>query len=218
MIAATSPTPAEPSVFGSWSVIRAAPRRNGLRHVRCRCRCGTERDVYWSNLTRGMSRSCGCDSARKIADAKRTHGQSGSRSAKMTPEYRAWCKMKHRCKPGSRWDRWYASRGIRVCDEWARSFETFFAEVGPRPSPSHSIDRIDNDGNYRPGNVRWATRSQQMTNRRWEYKLSGVAAVNAAKTECVRGHRLPEHRAHESRVCEECARTRSIRFRRRRSA
>jgi hypothetical protein len=61
---------------------------------------------------------------------------------------------------------WYGARGIRVCDEWRESFDAFLRDVGPRPSPSHSLDRIENDGNYEPGNVRWATKQEQALNTR----------------------------------------------------
>lgn len=85
-----------------------------------------------------------------------------------TAEHQAWCNMKSRCtgKAGSQFDDW-GGRGIRVCDEWMDDFDAFFAHIGLRPSPRHSIDRYpDNDGNYEPGNVRWATRDQQMGNKR----------------------------------------------------
>lgn len=84
-----------------------------------------------------------------------------------TAEYDAWVDMKRRClnykAPNFKN---YGGRGIRVCDAWVDSFEAFIEHIGPRPSLKHSIDRIDNDGHYEPGNVRWATMSAQLFNRR----------------------------------------------------
>lgn len=83
------------------------------------------------------------------------------------PEYRNWKKMKSRCsaKSGPYYKNW-AGRGITVCDEWVNDFWAFYNHIGPKPSNKHSIDRIDNDKGYEPGNVRWATQSEQLYNRR----------------------------------------------------
>lgn len=95
---------------------------------------------------------------------KLIHGHS--RRGKVTPEFRAWWAMIMRCEleSGPRYDR-YGGRGIRVCEKWRESFEAFLKDVGLRPTRSHSIDRIDNDGHYMPGNVRWATRKEQNANK-----------------------------------------------------
>lgn len=98
---------------------------------------------------------------------RRTARHGNARREGRTPEYVAWQSMKSRCgNPQAQNYRHYGGRGIEVCQRWQESFEAFLADMGERPSPKHSLDRIDNDGNYEPGNCRWATQKTQLTNRR----------------------------------------------------
>lgn len=91
----------------------------------------------------------------------RTHGMC------TTPEYKNWFAMKARCTdPKHSAYRWYGARGITVCDAWRDSFQAFLSDVGERPTRQHTLDRIDNERGYEPGNVRWATRTEQMRNTR----------------------------------------------------
>ena len=112
-----------------------------------------------------------------------------------TKEYRSWCNMKTRClNPNFSGASRYSVRGISICSQWIDSFSSFLSDVGYAPSPSHSLDRIDNDGNYEPDNVRWATREQQNRNRAKDFKpqyksksgVNGVTYRNARKRWRVR--------------------------------
>lgn len=106
------------------------------------------------------------ETAARRSKSLRRHGHAARNPLARSPEYRAWDAMKSRCyNPKARGYAGYGGRGIAVCDRWRYSFENFLADMGERPSPEHSLDRIDNDGNYEPGNVRWATRSEQQRNR-----------------------------------------------------
>jgi hypothetical protein len=128
---------------------------------RCQCDCGTKVIVGGSSLKSGNTRSCGC--LHKEGNAT-THGHT--KGYKDSPTYNTWANMMTRCynPKANNWDN-YGGRGITVCERW-HLFETFLEDVGERPE-GKTIDRYpNNDGNYEPGNVRWATRSEQNQNKR----------------------------------------------------
>lgn len=155
--------------FGRLTVLKDVGRSaSGKVRWRVRCDCGVEKSVVTGDMTSGRTRSCGCQRGEATAKRNRTHGMTSS------PEYRAWASMIARCRyPSATGYADYGGRGIRVCDRWATSFEAFYADVGARPSPKHSLDRYpDVNGHYEPGNVRWATRTDQERNKRGSVRIT----------------------------------------------
>lgn len=145
--------------FGYLVVIRRGRNYRTSATWICRCDCGTEKEIRGHDLRSGHIVSCSCQRNRNRN--RRTHGMS------RTAEYKAWRDMLARCaRPTNKSFKNYGGRGIKVCQRWRDRFENFLADMGRKPSPELSIDRINNDGNYKPGNCRWATLKEQNNNQR----------------------------------------------------
>jgi hypothetical protein len=144
--------------YGRLVVLERMPNVGTSVMWKCRCDCGAVKTVRTQSLD--VIKSCGCYSKEYHAKLKRTHGLSH------TPEHTAWLHMLQRCtNPNDKRYKDYGGRGITV-HELFRDFINFYNHVGKRPSSDYSLDRIDNEGNYEPGNLRWATRKQQQNNMR----------------------------------------------------
>jgi len=155
-------------VFSRLTVTSYAYQKNKIAYWNCLCECGKTCVVNGSFLRGGGTRSCGCIFKEHLStlSAPRIHGESETNKTR-TKEYIAWTSIQGRCtNPNNKDYPRYGGRGISVCDRWLNSYENFLADMGRKPTPQHSIDRKDNDGNYDPSNCRWATLEEQGNNKR----------------------------------------------------
>ena len=144
--------------FGRLTVVEISGRRaRGLKEWRCSCSCGGTIVVPTDRLRAGKTKSCGCLRGENFA----THGKYHA------PEHNSWSNMIQRCtNPRNRKFYAYGARGITVCDRWLTSFENFLTDMGSRPGPEYSIERVENDKGYEKANCKWATRTEQQRNTR----------------------------------------------------
>lgn len=146
----------------------------------CACDCGATVAVRAVLLRNGRTTSCGCFAKELLVKRSSTHRMTRSR------EWETWHRMKQRCLDKNRSNfSYYGGRGIRVCERWMHSFESFMADMGTRPGDGYSIERLDHNGNYEPGNCKWATLSEQNRNKRsnvWlKFKGKRVLAADLAR-------------------------------------
>jgi hypothetical protein len=157
--------------FGLYLVIGPRETRpDGNVYYTCRCDCGTVKSVSHGSLRSGRSASCGC--ARNKATAERSYRHGSAVRTQVTEEYKRWLSMRQRCEnPANPAYARYGGRGITVCERWD-DFAAFLADMGPRPSPQHSIERTNNDLGYEPSNCKWATKLEQANNKSNSHHLT----------------------------------------------
>lgn len=184
--------------FGKLTVMGVAdsvrkPNGDTVRRWSVVCDCGVRLVVNGASLRGGARKSCGC--GRRGVSRNRTHGRSGDMGHSA---YKVWNSMRSRCTSGNKDYRHYGGRGISVCERW-KSFTNFLADMGEAP-PGMQIDRIDNDGNYEPGNCRWATPTQNLRNRRSSLMVT-IGGDTRCLAEWVERYKCPYNLA-QSRITQ----------------
>lgn len=145
-------------IFGGITALRFTRVVERNSKWLCKCHCGKEFEASGSLLRRNVVRSCGCNPPPIV------HGHTASGG--MSPEYQSWRAMIQRCtNPKNNRFQYYGARGIAVCERW-ETFSNFLRDMGPKPTPKHSLERVENDKGYSPDNCKWATALEQRHNRR----------------------------------------------------
>ena len=172
--------------FGRLTVVsRGENTASGGATWNCECECGGYvPGIYRGNLLSGHTKSCGCLKLELFVERLTTHGKSGSK------EHKAWKGIWDRCTNENAENyHLYGGRGISVAPEW-RTFEQFYADMGDAPTPSHSVDRADNDGPYAAWNCYWATKTEQANNRR-SNRMVSFGGVTESVADCCRRVGMP---------------------------
>lgn len=151
--------------IGELTFLEEVPKKHpSKKRAKFLCKCGQEFPADISHVKSLNTRSCGCSRRRGVIKVRLV--RRGFRGLSKSAEYPVWKRMVARCtNPNSDRYKWYGAKGITVCDEWKNSYETFLSDMGCRPSPKHTLDRIDNAKGYAKDNCRWATWMEQHRNR-----------------------------------------------------
>ncbi|MFH1185105.1 MAG: hypothetical protein V1755_08715 [Chloroflexota bacterium] len=172
------------NVYGYLTIIKEITPYVHNRMVECICVCGKTKTIRLAHLISSSTKSCGCMRGEMLRRHALIHGHKSSNGASV--EYVSWLCMKSRCmNPNNpEWHN-YGGRGICVCDKWINNFKAFFEDVGQRPKGKYSLDRINTNDGYCPGNVRWATAKQQANNTRVNkiIRWNGIALTLAEASE-----------------------------------
>lgn len=166
-----------------WSKLGPSKLVGDKRYLFCKCSCGIERWISESNLKRGESRSCGCLKI-ELRGKRYSH-----KTTKYPKEYMTWRSIRYRVKTT------YKARKIKVCERW-QVFENFLADMGRCPSDKNSIDRINNDGNYEPGNCRWADNLEQANNQRKTILLT-INGETKSLSDWARLYKIPRQKVYQ---------------------
>ena len=166
--------------FGRWTVIAKDEMKSSKQYWLCECECGNKKPVVKYNLTSGRSKSCGCLRKETVGKNSTTHGHTSK--GIISTEYNSWYSMRQRCEdPNNKEYQHYGGRGIKVCERWDK-FENFLEDMGSKPYPNYSIERVDNNGDYEPFNCIWGTPEQQARNKRVRFdSQSGVRGVGISR-------------------------------------
>lgn len=157
--------------FGRLTILKEGTSvkygKTTMRKVLCKCDCGTEKEIDFNSVKGGKSTSCGCFNRENSKKIHTKHGMAMLKTGVRHPDYCIWMKMKSRClNPNDKSYKNYGGRGIKVCDRWKESFESFIEDMGWRPNKNYSIERIKYNGDYCPENCKWIHKSEQSKNSR----------------------------------------------------